>query len=81
MKEIAHAPRIAESPLEMWVIFFNPADNPGVFVLRKFDGERPTCHMRIYQTLEAAREPVQRAGLTCVPRMEGDEPQIVEVWL
>lgn len=65
----------------MWVVYFNPTDFPGLYVVRKFIGEEGSGFHMVRTTLEAAREPLKALGLTCIQRMEGDEPQIVEVWL
>lgn len=81
MKTANANPDPVPEPIVMWVIYFNPTDYPGLFVTRKFVGETPTGDYAACKDLETARELPVMHGLTMVPRMEGDEPQIVEVWL
>lgn len=74
-----------QSLLPMWVIYNNPADFPGKFVVR--------CHsagpgfviadstpLAIVNTLDEARAAVP-PGKTNIHRMSADDPCIAEVWL
>ena len=57
------------------------------FVARRFESEKgnpepvPTSDAIAAFELQPLRDAMIRAGLTVVPRMEGDQPHIVEVWL
>ena len=72
-------------PLVMWVIYDNPADKPGMFVGRmwiidgKSEAGTPTDEYRYGLTLEAVRDALP-ADLYRMPRQEGDDPVIVEIW-
>ena len=67
-----------------WTIYQNPADAPGLFVVRAFDcqgGEAVARrHSATFRTLEAARDSLP-PGLACFARDDGDDPCIVETWL
>lgn len=72
--------------LAMYTIYQNPSDYPGRFVVRR-------CHvgaggivfdpqpLAVVDSLEAARETLDRSVLVLLPRHPGDEPQIVETWV
>lgn len=66
--------------LELWTIYDNPKDYPGLFVARKFEYDKPTKDYFTANSLEAIRELIPK-NLTRLNRFEDDEPQIVEVWL
>lgn len=70
--------------LAIWTIYDNPADFPGLFVVRKWlvvDGEaRATDVMFTGATLQEVRDQVP-PGLHLMPRQPGDEPCIVECWI
>jgi hypothetical protein len=76
--------------LAMYTVYENPSDYPGWFVVRRSvvtaDGVvtmAPTLFARA-RTLKDCRAAIEDAhpeGLVCMHRSEGDEPQIVEVWL
>lgn len=71
--------------LEMWVVYEHPQDRPEMFVARRFEvgaGVIEPKEMVEAATLEAVRGKIpQRGRYERVPRMVGDEPHIVEVWL
>ena len=73
--------------LSTWTIYDHPRDFPDLFVARRFESgtgdPEPVATSDIIGAhgLEPLREMMKRAGLTVLPRMEGDQPQIVEVWL
>jgi hypothetical protein len=70
--------------LRIWVVYHNPADFPGKYVLRpqdvKPDGEivrRPEVWLR--DSLDELRRCIP-PGLHQMPRFESDDPVIVETW-
>jgi hypothetical protein len=44
-------------------------------------GAQPTQYAIRSEDLEPIREKLSRAGLACLPRDDGDEPNIVETWI
>lgn len=72
-------------PMYLWTIYERPRDYPTLFVARKFRidsaGARPTSEVITHATLTDLRARMRAKGLSCLTRMPGDEPQIVEVWL
>ena len=69
-----------ERALEIFTVYFNPLDYPGLYVVRVFWNATPTVYGWTAPTLEEVRARLPR-GLVCLPREPGDEPQIVECWL
>ena len=63
----------------MWTIYNSPSDYPNKFVVRKFNYDSPTDEVKVFDTLEEARIAIPR-HLYCMPRLEDDDPCIVEVW-
>ena len=77
---------MSEDGLAMWTIYDRPFDFPNMYVARKFvigRGARPqaTDHTIVGDDLEPIRAGFRRAGLTCLPRADADDPKIIEVWL
>jgi hypothetical protein len=71
--------------LTIWVIYKNPRDFPGKWVLRAQDaipgGEvRPHADCMVCETLEQARECVP-PGLVMLTRDPNDNPAIHETWI
>ncbi len=73
--------------LPMWVVF-GPAtlDYPGHYVARLFVGLpvlRPTRRVLLHDTLAELRSmmPIDSFGLVCIPRVERDDPVILETWI
>jgi hypothetical protein len=73
--------------LEMYTVYFNAADFPGKYVVRRcvVGGEdgiavdaEPLC---VADDLSAARVMLHERGLCCLRRDQHDDPVIVEVWL
>lgn len=67
------------------VIYSNPLDYPGSFVVRPFfliDGVvyAAALPLAVTGSLEAAREAVPY-GLANAGRLDGDDPAIAEVWI
>jgi hypothetical protein len=67
--------------IELWVIYDHPSDLPQGYVARRWEGETPTEDALLSYDLEALRDEMESRGLVCIPRSEGDEPQIVESWI
>jgi len=66
--------------LQVWAIFKNPADAPGKYILRRFDGETPTNEAYAAETLELVRQFLPY-GLFPLAPMPGDVPSLVETWI
>jgi hypothetical protein len=65
--------------LEIWTVYYNPLDYPGLYVARLFILDKPTLITVVAWTLEEVRECLP-PGLVRMERMPEDEPQIVECW-
>lgn len=78
-----HNAALEANDLLVWTIYDNPSDAPGRFVLRPFSSTKgtPDTWACTSKTADALREFMQRLGLTCMPRQEGDDPVILESWL
>lgn len=79
----AHATAIRAGYLPMWVIYERPADYPQGFIARMHViGEAcgPTITAIKGEKLQDVRAKLP-AGVVCIGREDGDEPQIVEVWI
>ena len=77
---------LVSTRLDIWTLYDNPLDAPGMFVLRRFecrpDGEYgPTDDMFASTEFEDLRDIMRDRGLYCIGRSQDDEPQIVECWL
>jgi hypothetical protein len=75
----------ATRTMELWTVYFNPSDFPGLYVLRRFslfeDGTScPDDGCAIAQTLEGVRDHIP-AGCVRMMRHQYDDPAIIEVWL
>lgn len=72
--------------LSMWIVYDRPLDYPNEFVVRRWDIVRgqpePVMTLVMYRaaSLDGVRGHIPE-GLYRMPRWEGDEPHIVEVWL
>jgi hypothetical protein len=70
----------------MYTIYDHPLDFPHSFVVRRWTidgGHEPKpdeLPFAVGPSLDAVRD-VLPVGLICLPRQEGDEPQVVETWL
>jgi len=64
-----------------FVVYENPKDYPGKWIVRKWVKGKPEIHpTAIMTTLEKARKVIPK-GLENIGRMTGDDPCIYEVWL
>jgi hypothetical protein len=71
--------------LTMWVIYNNPTDYPGKFVVRRQWASRGLVHVAhdpetVTSSLIEARKAIP-VGLFNIGRMPGDDRAIQEVWL
>lgn len=71
--------------VELWVVYKNPSDYPGKFVVRRQWASRAGEHKCVYpecvtDSLDKARSVIP-GGLYRLDRMPGDDPVILEVWL
>jgi hypothetical protein len=67
----------------MWVIYDHPSDYPNAWVVREWKiADEPVAmpNVIIAKSLKAARAAIP-PGLFCMPRWQGDDPAVVEVWL
>lgn len=72
-----------EAPLEIWTVYWDPADAPRRFVVRRFelqDGKAIPRDAWHGATLEAVRLAIP-AGRARVPPSTEDDPSVVELWL
>lgn len=64
-----------------YVVYFNSADYPNQYVVRKFEGVTPEAEpFSVSNSLKEARLTLPR-GLYRVDRSPNDEPQILETWI
>lgn len=79
---------MSSEPFGGWTVYDHPRDYPTEFVARRWH-LHPTDPRGIVQTsdllragsLESLRSLMRSAGLVCLPRSEGDDSVIVEVWI
>jgi hypothetical protein len=74
--------------LTIYVVYHNPTDYPGKFVVRgqSIVADDPHVHidadpLTVATSLDDAREPLLGFGLYRMPRQRGDDPVIVETWI
>lgn len=67
-------------PLSLYVIYDHPRDYPDSFVVRRWELDAQKEVVGTAPTLEAARKLVP-PDLYNLGRHEGDDPNIVEVWI
>lgn len=65
---------------ECWVIYWNPKDFPGSYVVRHWTDLNPDHCAAICATLDIAREHVPD-GCINLHRTFSDDPAIFEVWI
>ena len=64
----------------LWTIYFNPRDYPGLYVVRKFNWDKPTKEFYTAKTLTEARTYIP-SGLINMNRQPNDDPVIIETWI
>ena len=67
--------------LPIWVIYDHPSDYPDNYVARLWNSDSPTDTVLLADSLETIQEKLHEMGLLCMPRMDEDDPCIVEVWI
>lgn len=70
--------------LPMFVIYDHPSDFPDHYVARLWltlPEEKATYFTIRCTDLERIRDELRAAGMVCMGRTEGDDPQIIEVWI
>lgn len=72
--------RTPTGSIRMYVIYDHPRDYPNCFVVRLWEGGRPTLTHVLASSLDHARKQVPH-GLTRIPRVPQDDPVIVETWI
>jgi hypothetical protein len=63
-----------------WAVFEKPLDFPDKFVARKFVWDKATTDFFLGDSLDEVHQQLP-AGLTCIPRLQGDPDYLVETWL
>jgi hypothetical protein len=72
---------MAQNDLILWTLYYNPKDFPAKYVARRFIGLDPQSDVILGDTLQQVREALPSSVFLCLPRVEQDDPAIVEVWL
>jgi hypothetical protein len=76
---------MTDGGLAIWVVYDHPPDFPTEYVARMQiagkDGVKITDQIMTSKSLDLLRSELEARGLTCLMRMEGDDPKIVETWL
>lgn len=73
--------------LSMWVVYEHPTDYPEKYIARRWeiDGSTPdgtrTDEVIIADKLDRLQFSMSQKGIKWIPRVPGDEPHIVGVWL
>jgi hypothetical protein len=71
--------------LTMWVVYDHPSDMPEYFVARLWHiapgMPHPTMTSLASLDLETVRQHLRDKGLDPIPRVQGDDPVILECWL
>lgn len=73
-------------PFWVWVIYFNPSDYPGKYVLRaQYADMQGDIHVSaeayVCDTIEPLQEQMISRGLVKILRDPADDPVIVESWI
>lgn len=79
---------VTEMPIVMYTVYHRPSDYPNNYVVREFSTRRGIepipgkiiAVLKDYEETFLFREE-HYPSLTVIPRMKGDDPCIVEVWI
>lgn len=67
----------------VWVVYKNPSDHPGRWVVREQRAARGVVTVSVSywvgDSLEAARGAIP-PGMFCQPRLDNDDPAVYECW-
>ena len=66
--------------MNIWTVYYSPADYPGKFVARRWILDMPTTDVLVDDTLPALRERLP-PGLYRMNRNPQDDPVIIETWI
>jgi hypothetical protein len=74
-----------DSLLPVYTVYFNPADFPGKYVVRRFlvhpnDPRPDPSPMHVGNTLDDARDAIP-PGLYCFSAAQEDDSSIIESWM
>lgn len=82
--EAFQQPLNSDAGMVQYVIYDRPKDAPEHYVVRRWEvlrnGSLRDCEAFGYKRLEDARKIIP-SWATCVNRMPGDDPAILEVWI
>ncbi len=67
--------------IDFFVVYFNPRDYPGLYVVRRHQGLTPTSEVWSFSKLKDARRNCASRGLVCLARHHDDDPTVVETWV
>lgn len=68
-------------PLYIYTMYYDPADYPGKFVVRRFQYDQPDPDpMVVSDTYTGAKAVIPQGCVKFQPDPQ-DEPQILEIWL
>lgn len=66
--------------IPIWVIYYDPLDFPGQYVLRRFNMDTPTEEFYTSKTLEGVRKHIPEGMVMLMPFSE-DPKVIKEIWI
>lgn len=69
-----------QTKLPLYIIYKNPGDFPGKFIVRFWIMDKPTDFVTVSETLEAARGTIPTGSFN-IGKHQSDAPQIIEVWV
>lgn len=72
---------MSRCPLAMWTVYKHPRDYPNSYVARLWNMDQPTESVVVSPDLWSLRKLLLEMNLIPMPRQEGDDPVIVEVWI
>lgn len=74
---------MAKQTLDIWTLYRNPTDRTREWVVRLFEGDKPTKIMFEADAREECEAHVLRKkpGAVFLSRMPGDDPVIVGTWI
>jgi len=74
--------------LNLWTVYFNPSDHPNKYVVRRFEGDKPTLNGYVGKDYEDCIKWLKNSAKACeqgepvkMERHPSDDPVIVETWI